>query len=196
MGGADHQFQRRVWAGVRPTCLYALTMNAPSTRRGGRISRKIIGHSASYRCMCYLGADDFECMPVFSPVGGTGQLIDDQVMMQEELLKENIKKGFSILADCYVNQDAIEILRLLLDSGQPVRVRLKAAEMIGDIGPVDAVDALKTPRFGNEKLQEAVQKAVQKIHARHFTRECPFCAEIIKSRAKICKHCGKEVAGE
>ena len=154
------------------------------------------GHSASYRCMCYLGADDFECMPVFSPVGGTGQLIDDQVMMQEELLKENIKKGFSILADCYVNQDAIEILRLLLDSGQPVRVRLKAAEMIGDIGPVDAVDALKTPRFGNEKLQEAVQKAVQKIHARHFTRECPFCAEIIKSRAKICKHCGKEVAGE
>ena len=140
--------------------------------------------------------DDFECMPVFSPVGGTGQLIDDQVMMQEELLKENIKKGFSILADCYINQDAIEILRLLLDSGQPVRVRLKAAEMIGDIGPVDAVDALKTPRFGNEKLQEAVQKAVQKIHARHFTRECPFCAEIIKSRAKICKHCGKEVAGE
>ena len=104
--------------------------------------------------------------------------------------------GFSILADCYVSQDTIEILRLLLDSGQPVRVRLKAAEMLGDIGPLDAIDALKTPRFGNEKLQGEVQKAVQKIHKRHFTRECPFCAEIIKSRAKMCKHCGKEVAGE
>lgn len=154
------------------------------------------GHSASYRCMCYLGADSFECMPVFSPIGGTGQVIDDQVVLQEEMLKENIKKGFSILAECYVSQNTIEILRLILDSGQPVRVRLKAAEMIGDIGPVDAVDALKGPRFGNEKLQEAVRKAVQKIHERHFTRECPFCAEIIKSRAKICKHCGKEVAGE
>jgi len=154
------------------------------------------GHSASYRCMCYLGADSFECMPVFSAIGGTGQVIDDQVMLQEEMLKENIKKGFSILADCYVNEDTIEIMRLLLDSGQPARVRLKAAEMIGDIGPVDAVDTLKSVRFGNEKLQEAVRTAVQKIHARNFTRECPFCAEIIKSRAKICKHCGKEVGGE
>jgi hypothetical protein len=117
-------------------------------------------------------------------------------MLQEVMLKENIKKGFSILADCYVNENTVDILRLLLDSGQPVRVRLKAAEMIGDIGPVDAVDALKNARFGNEKLQETVHKAVQKIHERHFTRECPFCAEIIKSRARICKHCGKEVAGK
>ncbi|MBW1822651.1 MAG: zinc ribbon domain-containing protein, partial [Deltaproteobacteria bacterium] len=29
-----------------------------------------------------------------------------------------------------------------------------------------------------------------------FTKECPFCAEIIKKKAKICKHCQKEVAGE
>lgn len=154
------------------------------------------GHLASYRCICYPGEENFECMPVFSAIGGTGQVIDDQVMLQEEMLKENIKKGFSILADCYVNQNSIEILRLLLDSGQPARVRLKAAEMMGDIGPVDAVDALKTARFGNEKLQEEVLKAVKKIHERHFTRECPFCAEVIKSRAKICKHCGKKVAGE
>jgi hypothetical protein len=40
-----------------------------------------------------------------------------------------------------------------------------------------------------------VDEAIAKIHARHFTRECPFCAEIIKQRAKVCKHCGKDVAG-
>jgi rRNA maturation endonuclease Nob1 len=40
-----------------------------------------------------------------------------------------------------------------------------------------------------------LQEALGKIHARNYTRECPFCAEIIKKRAKICKHCGKEVAG-
>ena len=43
--------------------------------------------------------------------------------------------------------------------------------------------------------QEQVDAAVSKIHERFFTRECPFCAEIIKQRAKICKHCQKEVAG-
>jgi uncharacterized membrane protein YdbT with pleckstrin-like domain len=26
-------------------------------------------------------------------------------------------------------------------------------------------------------------------------RECPFCAELILARAKICKHCGREVQG-
>ncbi|RLC31553.1 MAG: zinc ribbon domain-containing protein, partial [Deltaproteobacteria bacterium] len=34
------------------------------------------------------------------------------------------------------------------------------------------------------------------IHDRHFTRECPFCAEIIKKRAKLCKHCNQDVAGQ
>jgi hypothetical protein len=26
------------------------------------------------------------------------------------------------------------------------------------------------------------------------TRECPFCAEMIKPQAKVCRHCGKDVA--
>jgi hypothetical protein len=134
-------------------------------------------------------------MPVFSPVGATGQVIDDQVLAEEEVLKQNIKKGFSILADCYVNQDGVSILRLLMDSAEPVRVRMKAAEMIGDIGELESIEPVRNLKFGNQRLQEQVDSAVQKIHKRFYTRECPFCAEIIKKRAKVCKHCGKEVAG-
>ncbi|MFO7678613.1 MAG: zinc ribbon domain-containing protein, partial [Chloroflexota bacterium] len=48
----------------------------------------------------------------------------------------------------------------------------------------------------NDALQKNAKAAVAKIHERHFTRECPFCAEIIKKRASICKHCGMEVAGK
>ncbi len=152
-------------------------------------------HHASYRCMNYPGTDQFELMPVFSPVGATGQVIDDQVLAEEEALKQNIKKGFSILADCYVNQDGVTILRLLMDSAEPVRVRLKAAEMIGDIGELEAIEPIRNLKFGNQRLQEQVDATVKKIHERFYTRECPFCAEIIKKRAKVCKHCGKEVAG-
>jgi predicted RNA-binding Zn-ribbon protein involved in translation (DUF1610 family) len=42
-------------------------------------------------------------------------------------------------------------------------------------------------------VQKKVDEAIVKIHERHFTRECPFCAEIIKRRAKVCRHCGKDV---
>ncbi|OQY04641.1 MAG: zinc ribbon domain-containing protein [Desulfobacteraceae bacterium 4572_123] len=151
--------------------------------------------NASYRCMNYPGTDTFEVMPVFSPMGATGQIIDEQVLMEEEVLKENTKKGFSILADCYVNKDGVTVLSLLTDVTQPMRVRIKAAEMIGDIGELEAIEPIRNLKFGNQILQETVTKAVTKIHERYFTRECPFCAEIIKKRASICKHCGKEVAG-
>jgi len=153
-------------------------------------------HNASYRCMCYPGTTQYECMPVFSPMGGAGQIIDDQVRMQEEMLKESIKKGFSILADCYTTKDSPTILKIILDPTEPMRVRAKAAEMLGDIGDLDAVDPLNNLKIGNNILEEAIKSARSKIHERHFTRDCPFCAEIIKKKAKLCKHCGQEVAGK
>ena len=150
---------------------------------------------ASYRCFNYPGTTQFEIMPVFSPIGGQGQVIDEQALMEQEVLKENIKKGFTILAQCYVDKDGVTVLSLLADAGQPARVRLKAAEMIGDIGELEAIEPIRNLKFGNKLLQEAVDKAVGKIHKRFYTRECPFCAEIIKKRANVCKHCGKDVAG-
>ena len=152
-------------------------------------------HNASYRCMNYPGTQQFEFIPVFSPIGGTGQIIDDQVLVEQEILKEKIKRGFSILTDAYVSKDAVTVVSILLDAAEPQRVRLKAAEMVGDIGELEAIDPIKNARFGNQIIQKKVDESVQKIHERYFTRECPFCAEIIKKRAKICKHCGQEVAG-
>ena len=153
-------------------------------------------HNASVRCMCYPGTKQFQYMPVFSPIGGTGQIIDDQVLAEQEILKEKIKKGFSILATAYVSKDSVTVVRLLLDATEPQRVRLKAAEMIGDIGELEAIEPIRSAKFGNAIIQKQVDASVKKIHERYFTRECPFCAEIIKKRAKICKHCGKEVAGQ
>jgi len=152
--------------------------------------------TASYRCFCYPSSGKFEVMPVFSPHGGKGQEIDEQVLAEQEMLKENIKKGFSVLADCYVSKDGPAILKIILDPTEPARVRLKAAEMIGDIGELDAIEPLRNLRVGNELVDKEIEKAVAKIHKRFFTRECPFCAEIIKERAKICKHCGQDVAGQ
>ena len=151
-------------------------------------------HNASYRCMCYPGQKNFECIPVFSPMGGTGQIIDDQVLAEQEMLKENIKKGFSILTDAYMAKDGVTVTRILLDATEPQRVRLKAAEMIGDICELEAIDPIRSAKFGNKIIQKKVDESVSKIHERYFTRECPFCAEIIKKRGKICKHCGKDVA--
>lgn len=153
-------------------------------------------YNASCRCMCYPGTDQYELIPVFSPVGGTGQIIDDQVMAEQEALKLATKKGFEILTDAYIEKDGGTVMRLLLDATEPARVRAKAAEMIGDIASAEAVEPLRSTKFGNQIIQKNVDESISKIHERHFTRECPFCVEIIKKRAKICKHCNREVAGQ
>lgn len=169
--------------------------DCPLYQQGWQNMAENYAHKASYRCMNYPGTQQFELMPVFSPMGAHGQIIDDQARMQEEVLKEAIKKGFSILAECYNTKDGVTVLRILLDPTEPMRVRVKAAEMIGDIGEIDAIEPIRNLKIGNEILEEEVEKAISNIHSRFFTRECPFCAEIIKKRAKICKHCSQEVAG-
>ena len=169
--------------------------NCSCYRQGWDHMKKNYAHTASYRCMNYPGTDQFEVIPVFSNMGGKGQIIDDQVLADQEFLKEAIKKGFSILADCYVNKDGPQVLKILMDPTEPARVRLKAAEMIGDIGEPEAIEPIRNVKFGNEIFQKKVEDAVTKIHQRYFTRECPFCAEIVKKRAKICKHCGKDISG-
>ncbi len=163
---------------------------------GWKSMEENFGQVASYRCFNYPETNQFECMPVFSPVGAQGQILDENAVYEQEVLKENIKRGFSILSDCYVQKDGPTVLKMLLDPTEPVRVRLKAANMIGDLGEQEAIDPLRSHKFPNEKIQMTVDESIKKIHERFFTRECPFCAEVIKNRAKICKHCGKDVAGE
>lgn len=169
--------------------------DCPLYKKGWENMMENYAQRASYRCFNYPGTTQFELMPVFSSMGGQGQVIDENVLMEQEILKENTKKGFAILAQCYVDKDGVTILNLLTDASQPARVRVKAAEMIGDIGELEAIEPIRNLKFSNQLLQESVDKAVKKIHERNFTRECPFCAELIKKRAKVCKHCGKDVAG-
>lgn len=164
-------------------------------RQGWRHIEECYAHKASYRCMNYPGTDVFELMPVFSDMGGRGQIVDDEALAEQAAAKEAIMRGFNLLAGFFTTRDGPNVMRLLLDPVEPSRVRLKAAEMIGDIGETEAIEPLRNLRFPNEILQQKVDQAIAKIHERHFTRECPYCAEIVKKRAIVCKHCGKEIAG-
>jgi len=41
----------------------------------------------------------------------------------------------------------------------------------------------------NSNIQETVSKTI----STNDTRECPFCAEIIKKKASVCRYCGKTI---
>lgn len=165
----------------------------PSYKQGWDHLGKTMEAPASYRCINEPGQKNFEYMPVFSPVGATGGKLDDATLLEAEAKKELLKQTFSLLTDYYLSRDWDEILKVLLDPRIPPKARLKAAEMVGELGDAEAVVHLINHKFPTPVLQEGVEKAIAHLHERHYTRECPYCAEIIKQRATLCKHCSQEV---
>lgn len=168
--------------------------DCPSYKKGWDHMQETMEAPASYRCINEPGCDNFEYMPVFSPLGATGGMVDEKVLIEQEAKKELMIQTFSILTDYYISKDWDEILKICLDPKIPAKARLKAVEMVGELGDAEAAEHLVNHKFPTPVLQEGVQKAVDQLHERHYTRECPFCAEIIKKRATLCKHCNKEVS--
>ena len=150
--------------------------------------------TASFRCYVEPGQKNFEYMPVFSPMGAQGGKLDDEVLIREEAKKELLKQTFSVLTDYYISKDWDEILKICLDPKIPAKARLKAAEMVGELGGIEATEHLINHKFPTPVLQQGVANAIQQLHERHYTRECPYCAEIIKKRATVCKHCNKTLS--
>ncbi len=168
--------------------------DCPSYKKGWEHLQETMEAPASYRCIQEPGTTNFEYMPVFSPMGATGGKLDDAVLIEEEARRELQKQTFSVLTDYYISKDWDEILKICLDPKIPAKARLKAAEMVGELGDAEAVEHLVNHKFPTPVLQDGVAKAIEQLHERHFTRECPYCAEIIKKRASLCKHCNKEVS--
>ena len=177
-----------------PYMFVCFNNECPSYKKGWDHLQETMEAPASYRCYVEPGKKNFGYMPVFSPVGATGGKLDDEVLIREEAKKELLKQTFSVLTDYYISKDWDEILKICLDPKIPPKARLKAAQMVGELGDEDAAEHLLNHKFPTPVLQEGVKKAIEQLHERHYTRECPYCAEIIKKRAKVCKHCNKEIS--
>jgi hypothetical protein len=165
-----------------------------SYKKGWEHMQETMESRSSYRCYIEPGQKNFEYMPVFSPVGATGGKLDDEALIHQEAKKELLKQTFSVLTDYYMSKDWDEILKICLDPKIPAKARLKAVEMVGELAGTEATEHLINHKFPTPVLQAGVVKAIEQLHERHYTRECPYCAEIIKKRAKLCMHCNKEIS--
>ncbi|MBT7889202.1 MAG: zinc ribbon domain-containing protein [Deltaproteobacteria bacterium] len=167
--------------------------DCPSYKKGWDHLNETMQTTASYRCINEPGNSSFDYMPVFSPMGAQGGRLDDEVLILEKERKELMAKTFSVLTDYYMSKDWDEILKIALDPQIPPRARLKAIEMVGELGEVEAIEHLVNHKFPSPVLQDEVEKTIKQLHERHYTRECPYCAEIIKKRATVCRFCNRDV---
>jgi len=150
---------------------------------------------ASYRCICDPMSGKMDCMPVFSREGGKGNIVDEEIKAREEARKAAEKRSLEKLKVYYEARDADAILRVLLAEKTLPNVRLEAAGMIGEVGGLDVIEPIRNHVFENDLIKAKVEGSIELIHKRNYTKECPFCAEIVKARAVVCKHCGKDLPG-
>ena len=83
------------------------------------------------------------------------------------------------------------LLADLFDESLYYKLRLKAAELVGELGMLEAVEPLCDYEFKDRRIATKVRDTVQRIHEMNGTRECPFCAEIIDAAAPTCSECGR-----
>jgi hypothetical protein len=149
--------------------------------------------AASYRCICDPMSGVMDSMVVYSREGASGSVIDEEVRAREEARKAAEKKDMEALNAHFETRDVNAILEVLLAEDTPPPVGFRAAELIGEIGGLEVVEPIRNHVFKNDRVKAKADAGIDLIHKKHYTKECPFCAEIIKARAVVCKHCGKDV---
>jgi hypothetical protein len=150
------------------------------------------GHVGSYRHMEIPDSEEKYNMMVAGAGAFTGSIVDiDEIKNKNErYVKE--KEAVAALDSC-VEQDNIEpVLYLLLDEAANINDRKRAAILLKSFNDLGCIEPLRSHTYRNTGLEQEINMTLIVLLRKNFKKECPFCAELIKERATVCKHCRKE----
>lgn len=151
------------------------------------------GHVGSYRYMEIPNSKESYNMMVAGESAFTGSVVDVEALKQQNARYKSEKEAVAKLDTCVEARDLGPVLFLLTDNAANITDRKRAASLLPAINDLSCIEVLRNHDFSNTQLEQDINLAINKILANHFLRECPYCAELIKSRATVCKHCSKEV---
>lgn len=151
------------------------------------------GHSASCRYMLLPGEKKGEAMMVGSKIAFTGLEVDVESLLKQNTRHIKEKEAREQLACCIDEKNLEPALHLILDEGANLEGRKQACQCLVGLSDLSCIDPIRNHKFKNTDLEQLVNLAINKILTDQLSKECPHCAEIIKAKAKLCKHCKSEV---
>lgn len=171
-----------------------LNNDCPLFVNGWKYIENNYGHVGSYRYMRLPDSKEEYNMMVAGKDAFTGSVVDPEaVKMQNERYRKQ-KDAIAQLGSCVEESNLAPVLYLLLDNHAALADRNRAAECLAKINDPQCVEPLRNHDFRDSQLEQTVNMAITSILASNFLKECPFCKELVKKRAELCKHCQKELA--
>ncbi|WP_417911245.1 zinc ribbon domain-containing protein [Candidatus Electronema sp. PJ] len=152
------------------------------------------GHVGSYRHMEMPNSQENYSMMVGSKYAFTGSAVDIEDLRRQSSRYQAERAAAAQLYGCVAAKDISPVIHLLTDDSADISVRRQAANLLVELNDLACIEPLRNHKFLDPHLEHAVNLAISQILNNHYLRECPYCAELIKIRAQLCKHCGKELA--
>jgi len=166
----------------------------PPFLEGWKDMREQYGRTCSYRCLCYPESGKTEMMLVYSKTDIHAGIIDEKTieadMARGTLEDPAVKK----LINAFQLKDLTPLMATVFDEKTHYKVRIKALELIGELGSPEAIEPLRNAKFHDQRVAAKVPGALTRIHVIGSTKECPFCAEIIEAETWQCSQCGRELS--
>jgi len=151
------------------------------------------GKVGSYRYMLLPGEKKGTPMMVASRMAFTGSEISvEELEAQNERFQEE-QKALAALDTCVADKNLSPIIYLITDEEANLEGRKRACELLIELQDINCIDPIRNHTFRHQEIGQMANMAISKILKDTFRKECPYCSEIIKAQAKICKHCSKEV---
>jgi len=150
------------------------------------------GHCSSYRYMLLPGETTGNAMMVGSKEAFTGSVIDPNATKFTNDRYEKEKAAVAMLDTCVAEHNLEPVLTLLLDESANLEGRQRACDLLVKLNDLACIDPIRNHEFRHTEFEQQANLAIIAILKANYCKECPRCAEIIKSKAKACKHCGAE----
>lgn len=151
------------------------------------------GHVGSYRFMRLPDSEETYNMMVAGKGAFTGSIVDPEELKKKNTRFQQEQEAIKQLDTCVEDKNLEPVLYLLLDPNVARDVRKRAIELLIPLNDVACIEPLRNFDFKDTNLEQDVNMAINAVMAANFVKECPYCAELVKVRAKICKHCQKEL---
>jgi hypothetical protein len=132
-------------------------------------------------------------MMVYTHADTKSGIIDEAVIAADKIRGTAQDPAVQELVQYSESRDIEKLMDTLLDKEVHYKVRIRAAELIGELGSLETIDPLCNHKSRDTRVDTAVRNAIKRIHTINATQECPYCKEIVQAEATTCSQCGKEL---